>query len=148
MKLGSTPREEPEVSLTALIDVVFLLLIFFMVSTTFERESQLAIELPSATSAPQTDEPIVIDLVIDAEGRFSLNGQPLANPSVETLSRALAAAADTPGRPEPPAVTISADAATPHRAVVLAMDAARAAGLNRLAFATQFEAEQSRTGEQ
>ncbi|MGI9335069.1 MAG: ExbD/TolR family protein [Gammaproteobacteria bacterium] len=142
MKLGTKPREEPEVSLTALIDVVFLLLIFFMASTTFERQSQLAIELPSSTNPPQPEEEEVLDLTIDAEGRYALNGRALINPSVGALSRALAAAAAD--RPDFPAVTISADARSSHRAVVMAMNAAREAGLFRLAFATRFEPEDSR----
>ena len=127
--------ESPEVDLTPLIDVVFLLLIFFMVSTTFERDSELSIELPEASVEPDESTQDVIDVAVDAQGRFYVNNVQLANTQSGTLLKALSeAAAD---RKAPPLV-VSADAATPHQAVVVVMDAARQLGFLNLRFATRF----------
>lgn len=127
--------ESPEVNLTPLIDVVFLLLIFFMVSTTFERDSELSIELPEASVEPDETTREVIDVAVDAEGRFYVNNVQLADTQSHTLRKALSDAAA--GRDTPPLV-ISADATTPHQAVVVVMDAARQLGFLNLSFATRF----------
>lgn len=138
MKFRSTERVPPEISLTPLIDVVFLLLIFFMVSTTFERRSELSIELPEASADADASDDAVIDVVIDAEGNVHVEGRPLADPRLERLQRALAEAAA--GLDAPP-VVIGADARTPHQSVVTVMDAARRAGLYELTFAARRSAE-------
>jgi len=138
VRLRRRRREaEPSINLTPLIDVVFLLLIFFMVSTTFDRPTHLAIELPKASSEapPEEAEPLV--LVVDARGNYYLRrGQGperrVVSRSVEALRRALREGA---GEGERPALIIQADARTPHQAVVTAMDAARRAGFDRLAIA-------------
>lgn len=127
--------ESPEVNLTPLIDIVFLLLIFFMVSTTFERDSELSIELPEASVEPDELTREVIDVAVDAQGRFYVNNVQLANTQSSTLKKALFDAAA--GRKAPPLV-ISADATTPHQAVVVVMDAARQLGFLNLSFATRF----------
>lgn len=127
-------REEPEINMTALIDVVFLLLIFFMVSTTFERFSQLRVDLPKASSeAEQTVEPDTIEIIIDAGGRFFLGQNELIDNQPDTLRNELARAA---GQRRDLLITIRADARTPHQAVVTAMDAAGRLGFTNLRIAT------------
>ncbi len=138
MKFRSAERGSPEINLTPLIDVVFLLLIFFMVSTTFERHSELSIELPEASADADTPDDAVIDVVIDAEGGVHVEGLPLADPGVDSLQRALE---DVAGTLDAPPVVISADAQTPHQSVVTVMDAARRAGLYKLTFAARQPAE-------
>jgi len=134
MRLGHRRRDAPEVNLTPLIDVVFLLLIFFMVSTTFEQASQLEIELPEASAEPRQQQPESIDLSIDASGRYFVNGRALVNGQVETLRRALEGEA---GADSDRVLVINADLRTSHQAVVTAMDAASQAGLVHLRFATR-----------
>lgn len=134
MKLRHSKKEAPEVNITPLIDVVFLLLIFFMVSTTFQREAELSIELPEASSrAPESKEKR-IEVAIDASGRYYVNGRPLINRQPQTVRNALQQASE--GR-ENASLIISADANTPHQAVVTVMDAARQLGLVRLTFAAR-----------
>ena len=134
MNLRPEPKEPVDINLTPLIDVVFLLLIFFMVSTTFNRDSELSIELPSASAEASTRKPDSIEVAIDARGRFYVNGRQLLNTQSKTVRQALRAAA---GDNESPPVIISADANTPHQAVVQIMDAARELGFVRLTFATR-----------
>jgi biopolymer transport protein ExbD len=134
MNLRGAPKDPVDINLTPLIDVVFLLLIFFMVSTTFNRDSELSIELPSATAEPTQRQPDSIDVAIDAQGRFYINGLQLVNTQSRTIRQALQKAA---GGHESPPIIISADAKTPHQAVVQVMDAARELGFLRLTFATR-----------
>ena len=138
MNLRSAKKQSPEVNLTPLIDVVFLLLIFFMVSTTFDRDSQLIIDLPKASVEPVevTEEPI--EIAIDSQGRFYVGGKQLVNTQLKSVKRALLEAAG--GRADP-ALVISADAQTPHQAVITILDAARQLGFLHLTFATQFTSE-------
>ena len=138
MKFRSEERDSPEIGLTPLIDVVFLLLIFFMVSTTFERSSELNIELPVASANANDPRDTIIAVAIDSGGGVRVGGVVLPNPQTESVQRALAAAAQ--GLDAPPLV-ISADARTPHQSVVTVMDAARRAGLHKLTFAAQRTAE-------
>ena len=118
------------VELTPLIDVVFLLLIFFMASTTFLRESQIAIELPQAARAPASSAAHV-EVRVDAAGRYAINGRLLPDGELKTLLDALAAQA-TGGQ----AVVVAADARTPHQAVVRVLDAAGRSGLTNVRIAT------------
>ena len=140
MKLRHSKKEAPEVNITPLIDVVFLLLIFFMVSTTFQREAELSIELPEASSQAQPTEDQRIEVAIDASGRYFVDGRPLINRQPETIRKALQQASE--GRESAPLV-ISADADTPHQAVVTVMDAARRLGLVRLTFAARLDDKES-----
>ncbi len=133
MKLLDRRSNEPEINLTPLIDVVFLLLIFFMVSTTFERETEISIELPEASGKPIETEERVIEISIDAKGRYFVNRQEVINTQLETLKRAIAKQA---GDDKEPQVILSADKMTPHQAVITAMDAARQLGFVQLTFAT------------
>ncbi len=126
--------EEPDITLTPLIDVVFLLLIFFMVSTTFVRRAELQVELPEATAQGVSKEK-ALEVAIDAQGHYFVNGQRLPEASLPALKAAMAQAM---GEGQPPLV-ISADARTPHQAVVTALDAARQLGITRLSIATRRE---------
>ncbi len=126
-------EESVEVNLTPLIDVVFLLLIFFMVSTTFDKHTRLKVSLPESDSAVKQQNDEVIELTIDAKGRYYVNERELVNSSLETLSLALKKTAA--GNMQLP-VVLRADARTPHHAVVTAMDAAAQSGLTRLSIAT------------
>ena len=133
MNLRRQRADEPDINLTPLIDVVFLLLIFFMVSTTFKRDAELAVELPEASAEPAAREQNILELVIDAQGRYFLGDKELINRKLETVKQALAeAAGDQRDRP----LVVRADAQTPHQAVVTAMDAAGQLGFKRLSIAT------------
>ncbi|MFT7652527.1 MAG: biopolymer transport protein ExbD [Limisphaerales bacterium] len=128
-------RHEANVELTPLIDVVFLLLIFFMVSTTFVRETQLKIELPEANGEAQQVDPGTIEIVIDRRGEYSVSGRLLVSSDKKTLVRALQEVKD----PEHSSsrVVITADALASHQAVVQAMDAAGTVGLTQISITTQ-----------
>ena len=134
MKLSLRPRTQPEVNLTSLIDVVLLLLIFFMVSTSFVKQSQIAISLPQAdSSAVVEDVPEQIDIMITETGTFLVNGRELINSRVETIRNALQkVSGGNSGLP----LTISADANAKHQDVVTAMDVAGRLGFTRISIAT------------
>ena len=131
MNFGPRREEELEVNLTPLIDVVFLLLIFFMVSTTFIRESEIELTLPEASAAARENHLDTIEVAIDANGRYFVNGNALINTQFDTIRHALIEV--RPANAEP-VVIISADANASHQAVVTVMDAARQAGLTRITF--------------
>ncbi|SDU25790.1 ExbD/TolR family protein [Geopseudomonas guangdongensis] len=135
MKFRRKPRENVEINLASLLDVVFILLLFFVVTTTFTRETQLQIDLPEAASAtpPQPSERKPLEVQIAADGSYALNGQPLARSDLATLSSALQQA--SAGDSSLPLV-ISADAQTPHQAVITAMDAAGKLGFAHLRIST------------
>ena len=133
MNFRSERRDEVELNITPLIDVVFLLLIFFMVSTTFQRETELSVQLPEAAAPESPAQEEIIEIVINRRGEYFLNGRELVNNKLVTLRAALARLSS--GRKDTPLV-IRADARTPHQAVVTAMDAARQLGLLRLSIAT------------
>lgn len=139
MRLASRQEQEPEINLTSLIDVVFLLLLFFMISTTFEHATALHIDLPEA-SLSSIDEPAPeqLEFAIDREGRMFLNDQQLIDSRPETIRAALAAAA---GSERSLPLIIRADALTPHHFVVTAMDVSGQLGFTRLSIATERIAE-------
>ena len=120
------------VDMTPLIDVVFLLLIFFMVSTTFDKQTQLKVDLPEAsTQAEENQDQKTIAITIDAKGQFYLDDQELVTHDVDTLKRALQkAAADRTDIP----VTVTSDRQAPFQAVMMVMDAAGQLGLSHLSF--------------
>jgi biopolymer transport protein ExbD len=127
-------RELVEVNLTPLIDVVFLLLIFFMVSTTFTKENHLSIDLPEASAEQQPVATNRLEIIITASGNYSINDKTLINNQLDTLKRGLVKAANgEKGLP----VTITADANTPHQSVVRAMDAAGQTGFVNLSITTR-----------
>ena len=133
MKFRRQPREALNVNLTPLIDVVFLLLIFFMVSTTFTRETQLAVDLPEATGLARDQVDEQLEILIDERGQFRVNGRALVDGRLRTLQAAMYEIAQ--GDTTLPLV-ISADAQAPHQSVVRAMDAAGQMGFSRLSIAS------------
>jgi biopolymer transport protein ExbD len=133
MKFRSRRRTPPEINLTSLIDVVFLLLLFFMVSATFEKLGRLQVELPQAQpNVDQEQQPDRITVTVDVEGQFFVNDRELVNTDIETLKRALVSIA---GERRDLPVVISADGRAPHQAVITVMDAASQVGLARVSFA-------------
>ncbi len=133
MNLKPDRSDNIELNLTPLIDVVFLLLIFFMVSTTFEQQSKLKIDLPQAAASATERNKNSVVIGIDAKGQFFINDRQLVNTQLETLKTALL---KTVGDDKDRQLVLRADAKTPHQSVVMAMDAAAQLGLTRLSIAT------------
>lgn len=133
MNLKPERNDELDLNLTPLIDVVFLLLIFFMVSTTFDKSARLKVDLPQASPQAEQQPAEKIILGIDVEGRYYINDRQLVNTQLKTLKMALSKVAGD-NREMP--VVLRADAKTPHQAVVTAMDAASQVGLTRLSIST------------
>jgi len=134
VKFPRQKREEVNVNLTPLIDVVFLLLIFFMVSTTFTKETHLEVDLPQASGDKSVSEEQVLEILITDEGNYSVNGKPLVNTQAETLRRALK---ELSGDKRDMPLVITADAKTPHQAVVTAMDVSGQLGFSKLSITTR-----------
>jgi len=133
MRLGTRRRDDPELNMTSLIDVVLLLVIFFMLSTTFVQEGRLRVELPSASIAREDVAPETIVISVTAQGSYRVNDRALVNNSRETLRAALLkTAGDVVSQP----VTIRADARATHQAVVTAMDVAGRLGFTQVNIAT------------
>lgn len=127
--------KQVEVNLTPLIDVVFLLLIFFMVSTTFDKQAQLEIKLPEADAiADSKKQPEVIDIGVSASGAYFVNQEELIKSDAESLRQMLQKVAGE--RTDLP-VIISADGQAPHQSVVTVLDVASQLGMTRMTFATQ-----------
>jgi len=134
VKFRRKQRENVDINLVSLIDVVFVLLLFFVVTTTFTRETQLRVDLPEAVSGSQAeDQTRQLDIAISADGVFSVNNQILAKSDLATLMDALQkeAKGDT-SRP----LSISADGKTQHQSVITAMDAAGKLGFSHLRMTT------------
>lgn len=134
MKFARRAKTEVEVNLTALIDVVFLLLIFFMVSTTFTKETHIAIDLPEAGGQPMRVTPQQIEITISRGGEYAINEVSLVNNQMDTLKTAIEKVSN--GDTSLPFI-ITADAATPHQSVVTAMDAAGQLGFSHLSITTR-----------
>ena len=130
--------EEPEINLIPFIDVLLVILIFLMLSTTYSRFTELQINLPVADSEKLKDRPREVIVYVSADGHYLVNKQAVEGRSVELLTAAMgqAAAGEADSM-----VVVSADAAAAHQMVVNVMDAARRAGLSRLTFAAQASAE-------
>jgi biopolymer transport protein ExbD len=126
-------RAAPDVNLTPLIDVVFLLLIFFMVTTTFTDEGKLTITLPEASGEPAQTLPKVLEVVVSGDGRFSVNGNMLTASDAKTLTAAVIDA--TAGDTSIPFV-ITADANTSHQSVITVMDVAGKTGFENISITT------------
>ena len=140
MNLKGQKKDELDVNITPLIDVVFLLLIFFMVSTTFDRESEIQVTLPEAAiDEPLSAENEPIEVTVSSEGNFFVNGQRVVNSQIQTLKQALVKVAN--GRKDPP-IIISADANATHQAVVTVMDASRQLGFVHINIATSQTSQQ------
>jgi len=127
-------REEPEINLIPLIDVLLMALIFLLVTTSFSKEARLRLQLPEAASATKM-ESAALRIAIDARGTYFINGKQLLNTSPETLRAAMLQAVGRNAKD--PVVVIQADRKTPHEAVVRVMDVSRRLGFTHLTFATQ-----------
>jgi biopolymer transport protein ExbD len=128
-------RDEPEIMLIPLIDILLMLLIFFMLATTFKHAAEISINLPEASQQKLPNQDLrMLDIAIDAGGRFYVDRQEVVNTELETVKRAIEKVATDRKNI---IVVISADAKTPHQAVVTAMDAARQLGLIRITLAAQ-----------
>ena len=127
-------RDEPEINLIPFIDILLVVLIFLMLTTTYSRFTQLKINLPVADAQAQRETPREVVVSISADGRYAINKELVDGASVEFLTRALVQAAQDSSET---VVIISADAAATHQSVINVMDAARRAGLAQLTFATQ-----------
>ncbi len=129
-------REDIHLNLTALIDVLFLLLMFFMATTTFTKNTRLSITLPEAQGQPPLTENEAITVSISAQGGYAVNGQPLANMQASTLKKAFQAAALAMGTRDP-RVIMTADGAAPHQSVVTVLDIAGQLGFANITIATR-----------
>jgi biopolymer transport protein ExbD len=134
-------RDEPEINLIPFIDVLLVVLIFLMLSTTYSKFTEMQLRLPTADVDSQRDYPKEVIVAVSADGRYSINKTPLADRNVATVAAALGAAA-TAGKDS--VVIISADASSPHQAVITVMEAARRAGLVQITFAAQSTAQAGR----
>ena len=135
MKFRARRTEEPEINVTSLIDVVLLLVVFFMLSSNFSAEGRLRIRLPQAASVPteqRSAEPLVV--TVSATGTYLVNGRELINTSPDTLRDAILKTAGTSSRAAP--VTIRADGRATHQAVVTAMDVLGRLGFTQMNLAT------------
>lgn len=130
-------HEDLEMNLVPLIDVLLVIIIFLVVSTTFSRTSELQINLPTAEANTPQEKPLTIEVGVDASGKYVVNGKGLVDTTVAAISAALQAAAK--GGKEP-TVIISADGNSTHQSVVNVMEASRMAGYTHITFATQTKA--------
>lgn len=127
-------RDEPEINFIPLIDVLLVILIFLMVTTTYSRYAELQINLPAAEAEMPNDRPNQIDVAVDAQGNYSVNRAATPFRDTVAFSDTLRQAA---GGIEDPVVVISADAKAPHQSVINIMEAARIAGYGKITFTTQ-----------
>ncbi len=134
MRFSRRHMEEPEINLIPFIDVLLVVLIFLMLSTTYSRFTELQINLPAAEADKLRERPAEVIVAVASDGRYAINRKGVEGRSVEVLTAELVAAA---GGKADTVVIISADAMAAHQAVVNVLDAARRAGLTRLTFAAQ-----------
>ena len=127
-------REELEINLVPMIDVMLVILIFLMITTTYSKYTELQINLPSAQAERQLERPNEITILVNAQGQYVVNHNPVPFRSVEQLAGELRRAADPL---KDPIVVISADAAATHQSVIRVMEASRLAGLAQITFTTQ-----------
>jgi biopolymer transport protein ExbD len=140
MQFRPRSRDEPEINLIPLIDVLLMTLIFLLVTTSFSNEARLSVRLPEASAEVKENLPS-LRVTIDAKGQFYIGDQQLLNATPEVLRNALLRAA---GANKDPLIVVHADAQTPHEAVIRVMDASRRLGFTRLTFATQQPSGQAR----
>ena len=133
MRLSVRPKTQPEVNLTSLIDVVLLLLIFFMVSTTFTREAELQVDLPKASAEPGETPKKVLEITININGDYFIDDKQVVNAKPETLRRAII---QSIGDQRDIPVVLRADARSPYQSVVTAMDVTGQLGMTQLSLAT------------
>ena len=127
-------REEPEINLIAMIDVLLVILIFLLVTTTYSKHAELHINLPQASGSKALAASEQINIAVDAAEHYAINNKPTKFESINSLSQALRKAA---GSQSDPTIIINADAKAPHQSVINIMEAARLAGYGRITFTTQ-----------
>lgn len=127
-------RDEPEINLIPLIDVLLVILIFLMVTTTYARFSELKINLPTSGAEQTPNKPKQIEVIVDANGNYQINDTLLTQVTPEALANSLKQAA---GNDNDPVLVINADAKATHQSVINVMEAARQVGMSRITFATQ-----------
>jgi len=127
-------REEPEINLIPMIDVLLVIIIFLMLTTTYAKFSGLEINLPTADASKQAEQPNEINVAVTATGQILVNKSPLATNDVKSISDALQRAA---GEKADPVIIINADAKATHQSVIDVMQAAQGAGYPHISFATQ-----------
>jgi len=138
MNFRKRQRDEPEINLIPFIDVLLVILIFLMLSTTYSKFTELQVRLPVADTDAQRDRPKELIVAVGADGNFSVNRNAIAGRSLDALAQALTEGA-TGGKDT--VIIISADASARHQSVITVMEAARRAGLNQITFATQSSAQ-------
>ncbi len=138
MNFRPRQKEEPEINLIPFIDVLLVVLIFLMLSTTYSKFTELQLRLPVADTDAQRDYPKEVIVSVSSDGRYSVNKSPVNGRSIEALSIALVESARA-GKDT--VVIISADASAAHQAVITVMEAARRSGLTQITFATQSSAQ-------
>ena len=134
MNFRPRPKDEPEINLIPFIDVLLVVLIFLMLSTTYSKFTELQLKLPVADADAQRDYPKEVIVAVSSDGRYSIRGTPVQGRSVDAVAQALTQAAQA-GKDS--VVIISADAAATHQSVITVMEAARRSGLDHITFATQ-----------
>ncbi|MDP2240866.1 MAG: biopolymer transporter ExbD [Burkholderiales bacterium] len=127
-------REEPEINFIPLIDVLLVILIFLMVTTTYSRFAELQINLPTAEAGTPPERPAQIDVAVDAQGKYVINKMPVTFNGADAFSQELRRVA---GDMKEPVIVISADANAPHQSVINVMEAARIAGYGKITFTTR-----------
>ena len=129
-------REEPEMNLVPMIDVLLVTIIFLVVTTTYSKYAELQINLPEASADKAPDRPQVLNIAVDASGKYAINGAPAAFGGVDAFAAVLKEAARAGGINDP-VIAIGADAGATHQAVVNVMEAARIDGFTKISFTTQ-----------
>ncbi len=138
MNFRPHPHEEPEINLIPFIDVLLVVLIFLMLSTTYSKFTELQVKLPAADADQQLDYPKEVIVAVSTDGRYMVNKKLVEGRSIESLGSALVDAAKA-GKDS--VIIISADANATHQAVITVMEAARRQGLSQITFATQSSAQ-------
>ena len=139
MNFRPRPKDEPEINLIPFIDVLLVILIFLMLTTTYSKFTELQLTLPVADAEQQRERPREIVVAVAADGRYAVNKMAVDGKSVDAVAAALAQAANVQaaGGGRDSVLVISADATAPHQAVISVMEAARRVGLSQITFATQ-----------
>lgn len=138
MNFRRSSRDEPEINLIPFIDVLLVVLIFLMLSTTYSKFTELQIKLPVADADQQRDYPKEVIVAVSSDGRYMVSKVPVPGRSIEALAAAIVAAAKA-GKDS--VIIISADASATHQSVITVMEAARRSGLSQITFATQSAAQ-------
>jgi biopolymer transport protein ExbD len=137
-------REDPEINLIPFIDVLLVILIFLMITTTYSKYTSLQITLPTADAEKAMERPSEIHVVVDAQGRYEINGTQVAFHDVAGLAEDLKSAAGNAEAKKEPVVIINADAMAAHQTVINVMQAAHMAGLSQLSFVAQTSGKNSK----